>query len=89
MKSVQAKDVPEGAILEVLRRNPGTWHTHYSYHDRAACGTIISIPDASPELAAFPMKVLHAKLTAMRDRGLIRGGSHWGGRGDWYVDHVV
>lgn len=80
----QAKDVPEDVILEVLRRNPGKWHTHYSNngHERS----IISIPDTCPQLAAFPLKVLHAKLESMAKRGLIGGGGHWESRGDWCVD---
>ena len=79
MRLPQAKDVPEDVILEVLRRKPGRWHTH---HD---CNWDTSLPRLSPVLAAFPAKVLHAKLASMKRRGIIDGYPGFDSRGDWHV----
>lgn len=75
----QAKDVPEAAILEVLNTMPGVQFTHFNLDADN------SIPRLSPELAAFPEKVLHAKLSSMSRRGLIEGGGHFLSRCDWHV----
>ena len=79
MRLPQAKDVPEDVILAVLSLRPGVWHTH---HD---CGWEHSLPGLSPVLAAFPPKVLHAKLASMKRRGLINGYPGYDSRGDWHV----
>lgn len=74
----QAKDVPEDVILRVLNEEPGRWHTHRRSMFMA------SLPEISSELAAFPEKVLLAKLRGMLKRGVIDG-CGCGCRGDWRV----
>lgn len=44
------------------------------------------VPEDVPELKAFPVKVLVAKLNSMARRGLIGGGGTYDMRGDWHVD---
>lgn len=77
-KRVQAKHVPQAKILEVLRKAKRPM-THWSFGkpDPEFC-----LPDALPELKAFPEKVLLAALDAMARRGEIDGCS-CGCRGDW------
>lgn len=75
-KAIQAKHLSEEAILEVLQRNPGRWHTHWQGHETSVCDP--THPDA-------PEKVLLAKLAAMARRGLIKG-CPCGCRGDWHVE---
>jgi len=81
----QAKDVPEDAILRVLRTEPGRWFTHWPCH-RATCdlAECWSLPCRAPELAAFPEKVLRAKLSSMMRRKLVDG-CDCGCRGDWHI----
>lgn len=74
-----AKDVPEDVILRVLRERPGVWHTHFDPDPTRAVQIM-------PTLAAFPLKVLVAKLNSMAKRGLINGGGTVDCRGDWHVD---
>lgn len=75
----QAKNVPEDVILEIMRKEPGKWFTHYDWrHD--AC-----LPFHAPELRRFPEKVLRAKLSKMMKRGLING-CDCGCRGDWHIN---
>lgn len=75
----QAKDVPEAAILALLRSRPGKWHTHWDGDDPTW-----NLPAALPELRAFPEKVLRAKLSSMARRRLVHG-CGCGCRGDWHV----
>jgi hypothetical protein len=80
---VQAKDVPEDVILRELRKRPGEWHTHWPTPE----GREVIMPTLGdvPELKAFPVKVLVAKLNSMARRGLIQGGGRHDQRGDWHV----
>lgn len=79
MTRPQAKDVPEQAILDALRAAPGKWHTHWP-----GSGGLPSLQDVVPALAAFPEKVLRAKLASMARRRLVHGCA-CGCRGDWHV----
>ena len=74
---LQAKDLSESAILDVLNQRPGVWHTHHA--DASVMPRVYdpTHPDA-------PEKVLRAKLAAMARKGLIDGCS-CGCRGDWHV----
>jgi hypothetical protein len=84
----QAKDVPEGVILEVLRKRPGKWHTHWpiKYCPCYAIMPSLGCAVCCPELATFPAKVVWAKLCSMSRRGLIEGGGCGVDcRGDWHV----
>lgn len=79
----QAKDVPEAVVMQLLGSVRGVWWTAWrGLPDGPAGPTRYSLPDAAPELAAFPWKVLNAKLASMRRRQLIDG-CPCGCRGDW------
>lgn len=80
-KDVQAKHVPEDEIIRVLSSG-GNW-THWNVECRIG-GCTQSIPRASSIIAKFPEKVLLAKLTSMKRRGLIDG-CNCGCRGDWTI----
>jgi hypothetical protein len=73
---MQAKDVDESKVLDLLRKNPGQWHVHWR-------GLPYSIGDVFQDV---PAKVLVAKLNAMARKGLINGSAHSTAcRGDWHV----
>lgn len=76
---MKAADLSEPAILAVLAKNPGEWHTHWT-----GDGAMLKVLD--PEHPDAPQKVLVAKLNKMVRKGMI-GGSYpcpVDGRGDWY-----
>lgn len=80
----QAKDVPEAVIMGLLGSVLGVWWTAWKIpgQDHGPYGHSHSLPVAAPELAAFPWKVLNAKLASMRRREMIDG-CPCGCRGDW------
>lgn len=83
----QAKDVPTAVVLRALQVRWGQRHTHRARgFEGCACALImpsLGCGACHPDLAAFPEKVLHAKLRSMARRGLIDGGGHVRSRGDW------
>jgi hypothetical protein len=83
-KTVQAKHVPELAILQAMARHAdGKWWTHWPYNMDDP-GDPWSLLTAVPELAAFPDRVLRAKLGTLVRRGLLDG-CDCGCRGDWVI----
>lgn len=83
-RAPQAKDVPEQVILDVLAQGPWPGHSQRRCYEPTCRGECRSLPCRAPELAAFPEKVLRAKLKAMRRRGLVHGCA-CGCRGDWLL----
>lgn len=81
VRLLQAKDVPEHVILNVLESAPHHWWSSWRGFGE------YSLPDAAPELAAVPWKVLNAKLDNMQRRGVIDGCS-CGCRGDWHIQEL-
>lgn len=75
MESTKRK-VSEAGLLEVLRRNPGAYHTHLSM-----AGGLMVYDPAWPEA---PEKLVVARLRAMERKRLITG-CGCGCRGDWMV----
>lgn len=75
---MKASDVPEDEVLRVLRLEPGKWHCV------GKSQFMPSLTEKSEALAAFPHKVLLAKLDRMIKRGTIHGCA-CGCRGDFHV----
>ena len=88
-KKIQAKHLPERAILEHLakRRSEGGYIcTHWDCEEVGGGDPEDSwyLRNAAPELAKVPEKVLLAKLRALAKRGLVSG-CDCGCRGDWEI----
>lgn len=75
---MKASDIPEQPILAFLAAQT-RWSTHWP--SLGGEGGMPCIPDAVP---GFPPKVLLAKLSQMKKRGLLNG-CPCGCRGDWEI----
>lgn len=80
---MQAKDIPDKALLEMFARHQGQWafwwnscEFSWGHGDEQTKET--PLPDS------VPYKVLHAKLKSLYRRGLI-GGCDCGCRGDFEI----
>lgn len=74
---VQAKDIPDVAILEIVARKTST-RMPDSSHDYP----FATMFDVEPHFSDWPWKVVHAKVRALIRRGLLDG-CDCGCRGDW------
>ncbi len=76
----QCKDIPDRPILELLAKNPGTWHNWFE--EDLWNGNVYTVRRAMPRNT--PEKLILAKMAGLIRRGLVNG-CPCGCRGDFEI----